>query len=191
MLWDKKARPAAPPQPQPAPSPAPVPVQTPASLTPPATPRMDTTPMPEINTPRMPISTPPSQNHSTVLGGSLALKGELSGKEDLLIEGQFEGSVDVPEHCLTVGPQGRVKADVRARQVVVHGAVEGKVTARDKIDLRKSGNVIGDLVSATVSIEEGAYFKGSIEIVRETGQERARPQASTVASKSTALSTVA
>jgi len=145
--------------------------------------------MPEINAPRMPISTPSSQNHSTVLGGSLALKGELSGKEDLLIEGQFEGSVDVPEHCLTVGPQGRVKADVRARQVVVHGAVEGKVTARDKIDLRKSGNVIGDLVSATVSIEEGAYFKGSIEIVRETtAQERPRPQASTASSKSTALS---
>ncbi len=137
----------------------------------------------------MPSPTSTTQGHATVLGGSLLLKGELSGKEDLLIEGQFEGSVDVPENCLTVGAQGRVKADVRARQVVVHGSVEGKVTARDKVELRKSGNVIGDLVSASVSIEDGAYFKGSIEIVRESAQDKARPQPQS--SKSAALSTVA
>ncbi len=142
----------------------------------------------------MPASVSASPNQSTVLGGSLVLKGELSGKEDLLIEGQFEGSLDVPEHCVTVGAQGRLKADVRARQVVVHGSVEGKVTARDKIDLRKSGNVIGDLVSASVSIEDGAYFKGSIEIVRE-GQDKARSEgqdkARSHAAKPATLSTVA
>ncbi len=112
----------------------------------------------------------------TVLGRSLVLKGELSCNEDLLIEGQFEGTINVQEHCLTVGAQGKVKADIHARQVIVHGSVDGKISARDKVELRKTGHVVGDLVSAGVAIEDGAYFKGSIEIVREGKQEPSRPQ---------------
>ncbi len=90
--------------------------------------------------------------------------------------GQFEGTINVQDHCLTVGPEGQVKSEIHARQVVVHGSVNGKVSAREKIDIRKTGNVVGDLVSAGVAIEEGAYFKGSIEILRE-GKEAPRAHA--------------
>jgi len=111
---------------------------------------------------------------ASVLGRSIALKGELTGKEDLVVEGQFEGTIDVAEHTVTVGAQGQVKSEIRARHVVVHGSVTGKVTAREKIDIRRTGNVTGDLVSAGVAIEDGAYFKGSIEILREGRTEPLR-----------------
>jgi cytoskeletal protein CcmA (bactofilin family) len=111
---------------------------------------------------------------ASVIGRSIALKGELTGKEDLVIEGQFEGTIDVAEHTVTVGTQGQVKSEIRARHVVVHGSVTGKLTAREKIDIRRTGNVTGDLVSAGVAIEDGAYFKGSIEILREGRPEPAR-----------------
>jgi cytoskeletal protein CcmA (bactofilin family) len=129
---------------------------------------------------RMPDSTPRqtptnvSGQPASVLGRSIALKGELTGKEDLVVEGQFEGTIDVAEHTVTVGAQGQVKSEIRARHVVVHGSVTGKVTAREKIDIRRTGNVTGDLVSAGVAIEDGAYFKGSIEILREGRSEPAR-----------------
>ena len=122
---------------------------------------------------RMPDTTPrqaPANaggQPASVLGRSIALKGELTGKEDLVVEGQFEGTIDVAEHTVTVGAQGQVKSEIRARHVIVHGSVTGKVTAREKIDIRRTGNVTGDLVSAGVAIEDGAYFKGSIEILRE------------------------
>jgi cytoskeletal protein CcmA (bactofilin family) len=97
----------------------------------------------------------------------MVLKGDLTAKEDLTVEGQFEGSIDVAENTVTVGPQGQVKSEIRARHVIVHGSVSGKIAAREKIDIRRTGNVIGDLVAAGVAIEDGAYFKGSIEILRE------------------------
>jgi cytoskeletal protein CcmA (bactofilin family) len=111
---------------------------------------------------------------ASVIGRSIALKGELTGKEDLVVEGQFEGTIDVAEHTVTVGTQGQVKSEIRARHVVVHGSVTGKVSAREKIDIRRTGNVTGDLVSAGVAIEDGAYFKGSIEILREGRPEPVR-----------------
>ncbi|HEV2177303.1 MAG TPA: polymer-forming cytoskeletal protein [Terriglobia bacterium] len=126
-------------------------------------------------------TTPISTGQQTVLGRSVVLKGELSGNEDLLIEGQFEGTINVKDHTLTVGPQGQVKSEIHARQVVIHGSVDGKVSARDKIEIRKTGNVVGDLVSAGVAIEDGAYFKGSIEILREGKQEAPRAAAAAAA----------
>ena len=109
----------------------------------------------------------------TLLGRSVVLRGDLSGKEDLLIEGQFEGTISLHEHCLTVGPHGQVKAEIHARQAVIQGTVSGNVTARERIEIRKSGNVVGDLVAAAIAIEDGAYFKGSIDILREPAQEAA------------------
>jgi cytoskeletal protein CcmA (bactofilin family) len=106
----------------------------------------------------------------------MTFKGELSGKEDLTVEGQFEGTIDVADSTVTVGPQGQVKSEIRARHVIVHGSVSGKIAAREKIDIRRTGNVIGDLTSAGVAIEDGAYFKGSIEILREGRSETPRPQ---------------
>ncbi len=120
-----------------------------------------------------------STQQSSTLGRSVVIKGELTGKEDLMIEGQFEGTIDVAEHTVTVGAQGQVKSEVRARQVVVHGSVAGKITAREKIEIRRTGNVVGDLVAAGVAIEDGAYFKGSIEILREGRAETQRSQAAT------------
>jgi len=134
--------------------------------------------MTEMTTkPPFPVS---SNLHQTTLGGTVVLHGELSGNEDLLIEGKFEGSISLKDHCLTVGQQGQVKADIEARQVVVGGTVNGKVSARDKVEIKKTGHVVGDLVTAGVAIEEGAYFKGSIEILREEGSKAARTAVSSV-----------
>jgi cytoskeletal protein CcmA (bactofilin family) len=112
------------------------------------------------------------------LGESLIVHGELSGKEDLTIEGQFEGTIDLQDHCLTVGAHGQVKAEIRAGRVVIQGAVNGNITARDRIEIRKTGQVVGDLVSPGISIEDGAYFKGSIEILREGSVQTAHAPSS-------------
>ncbi len=109
----------------------------------------------------------------TFLGGSVVLKGELTGDEDLTIEGQFEGSLNLQDHCVTIGQHGQVKADITARQVVVGGKLTGKINARDKVEIRRTGHVTGDLSSSGVAIEDGAYFKGSIEILRDEDKKTA------------------
>jgi cytoskeletal protein CcmA (bactofilin family) len=119
-------------------------------------------------------STTPTSPHHTVLGQTVVLRGELSAKEDLLIEGQFEGTISVEDHCLTVGAEGQVKAEIRARQVVIMGTITGKIVAREKVEIRRSGRLTGDLMAGAVAIEEGAYFKGSIDILREEAQEGSR-----------------
>ena len=101
------------------------------------------------------------------MGRTVVVQGQLSSGEDLLIEGQFEGTINLDDHCLTVGTEGHVKAEIRARQVVILGSVTGNLAAREKIEIRRTGHVVGDLVAATVAIEEGAYFKGSIDIARD------------------------
>ncbi len=115
-----------------------------------------------------------SDNHASRLGGSLVLRGELSGKDDLVIEGQIEGPINLQDHCLTISAQGQVKSDINARQVIISGSVVGKVSAVDKIEIRKTGHVVGDLVAAGIAVEEGAYIKGSIEVVRDKGREAPR-----------------
>jgi cytoskeletal protein CcmA (bactofilin family) len=111
-------------------------------------------------------SNPAAANAHTILGRTVVVQGQLSAGEDLLIDGQFEGNIHLDDHCLTVGTEGHVKADIRARQVVILGSVTGNLSAREKIDIRRTGHVVGDLVAASVAIEEGAYFKGSIDIAR-------------------------
>ena len=121
----------------------------------------------------------------TILGEAVLVRGNLSGQEDLLIEGQCEGTLDFQDHCLTVGPQGQVKSEIHAREVVIHGTVNGKISAKDRVEIRRTGSVVGDIVSATVAIEDGAFFKGSIEIVREGSREpvgTGRPEATGAAS---------
>jgi cytoskeletal protein CcmA (bactofilin family) len=112
---------------------------------------------------------PPSSLEAsrTILGPTVTLRGDLTADEDLAIEGQFDGTIHVNEHCVTVGPQGQVKADIQTSRVVVQGVVTGNITARERIEIRKTGRVMGDLVAPGISIEDGAYFKGSIEILRE------------------------
>jgi cytoskeletal protein CcmA (bactofilin family) len=125
---------------------------------------------------------PQGQVQATI-GRSIVLKGELSANEDLVIDGQFEGTVNLQDHCLTVGSNGKVKAEIEARQVVVYGTVNGNVNAREKIEVRRTGNVTGDLKSGSVSIEEGAYFKGSIDILRDAKPEERKPVTAAATSK--------
>lgn len=169
MLWEKKPRANVPENFDSAPEP----------VLPPETPRMEK-PMTD-NTQRTVTAT--GSTDRTTLGRSMVLKGELAGNEDLTIEGQFEGTINVKDHILTVGPQGQVKSEIHARQVIVNGSVNGKISAREKIEIKKTGNVIGDLVSAGVAIEDGAYFKGSIEILRE-GQRAESPRVQAAAAES-------
>lgn len=114
------------------------------------------------------VEMPTANLNHTVLGRSMVLHGDLMGKEDLLIDGQFQGTINLPENCVTVGAGGEVKAEVHARQVVVQGTLTGNISAGERIEIRKTGHVVGDLVSAAIAIEDGAFFKGSIDIVRDS-----------------------
>jgi cytoskeletal protein CcmA (bactofilin family) len=104
------------------------------------------------------------------IGKSVVIKGELSGSEDLTIEGQVEGKIELRQNVLTIGPNGKIKAQVFAKAVIVLGEVVGNVTASEKVDIRDNGSVDGDLVSPRVAIAEGAHFRGSIDMQRQGAQ---------------------
>jgi cytoskeletal protein CcmA (bactofilin family) len=101
------------------------------------------------------------------VGTGFRIKGELSGNEDLLIEGTVEGPIRLADHKLTVGLGGKLTSDVVAREIIVHGSVKGNLRASERIEIMKNGSVVGDLTTARILIEDGASFKGSIEIDRE------------------------
>jgi len=105
------------------------------------------------------------------IGKSVVIKGELNGSEDLTIEGHVEGTIQLKDHVLTIGPNGRIKAQVFAKAVIVLGEVTGNVTATDKVDIRDNGSVDGDIVSPRVAIAEGAHFRGSVDMQRKAGAE--------------------
>ena len=111
--------------------------------------------------------------------GRLTIKGELVAREDLTIEGQVEGTIQLRDHVLTIGPNGRIKAQVFAKSVVVLGEVTGNVTATDKVDIRDNGSVDGDLVSPRVAIAEGAHFRGSVDMQRKGAAKPVAAQANT------------
>jgi cytoskeletal protein CcmA (bactofilin family) len=111
-----------------------------------------------------PLSGATSDRASARLGSSLHVKGEISGSEDLLIDGSVEGLIQLDERKLTVGATAKVTADIIAREVVVYGTVKGNLRAKDRIEIKKDGSVNGDLTTSRIMIEDGAYFKGSIEI---------------------------
>ena len=111
------------------------------------------------------------------IGKSVVIKGELNGSEDLTIEGHVEGTIDLRENVLTIGPNGKIKANVFAKAVIVLGAVTGNITASEKIDIRDAGSVEGDLVSPRVAISEGAQFRGSVDMQRKAGHKVSQPSA--------------
>src|ERR1700688_3983880 len=124
-----------------------------------------------------PLSSTPSGSTAR-RGASLHIKGEISGNEDLHIDGSVEGLIQLEDRKLTVGATAKLTADVVAREGVVYGREKGNLRARDGIENKKDGSVIGDLTTARIMIEDGAYFKGSIEIDRtasETGGEAEKP----------------
>src|SRR5882762_3397362 len=105
------------------------------------------------------------------LGSSLHVKGEITGSEDLVVDGSVEGLIQLDERKLTVGATAKVTADIIAREVVVYGTVKGNLRAKDRIEIKKDGSVNGDLTTARIMIEDGAYFKGSIEIDKSAEKE--------------------
>ena len=98
------------------------------------------------------------------LGKSVVIKGELTGSEDLTLHGQMEGKISLPEHTLTIGAQADVKADISAKAVVVIGTVTGRVKAKDKIDIRSTGTIVGDIVSPRLIMTEGGSLRGKVEM---------------------------
>jgi cytoskeletal protein CcmA (bactofilin family) len=111
------------------------------------------------------------------IGKSVVIKGELNGSEDLTIEGQVEGTIQLRDHVLTIGPNGKIKAQVFAKSVIVLGEVTGNVTASEKVDIRDKGSVDGDIISPRVAIAEGAHFRGSVDMQRKTAQSQPQPVA--------------
>jgi cytoskeletal protein CcmA (bactofilin family) len=129
---------------------------------------------------------------STVnIGKSVVIKGELNGSEDLTIEGQVEGKIELRQNVLTIGPNGKIKAQLFAKAVIILGEVTGNVTATEKVDIRDNGSVDGDIAAPRVAIAEGAHFRGSIDMQRSGGgkatetKTEQRPAASTSHSSQT------
>lgn len=110
------------------------------------------------------------------IGKSVVVKGELSGSEDLVVDGEVEGSIALRGQSLTVGPNGRVHANIEARNVIVHGRVDGDIHATDRVELRKSASLSGDISTARISIEDGAFFKGTIDIQKPEPAPKIEPR---------------
>src|SRR4051794_18890449 len=102
------------------------------------------------------------------IGKSVLIKGELSGSEDLYLDGEVEGNILLKEHSLTIGPNGRVRANIQAKDIVIHGKVDGNVSGTDRVELKRSAVLTGDIATQRIVIEDGAFFKGAIDIKKET-----------------------
>ena len=109
------------------------------------------------------------------IGKSVVMKGELSGSEDLAVDGTVEGTIELRDNVLIIGPNGRVKAQVFAKTVIVSGIVNGDITASERIDIREEGSVDGNIVSPRVAIADGAHFRGSVDIQKK-GAPGGKPQ---------------
>src|SRR3954470_22933613 len=168
-MW-KPANPPASNQPNQPNTPAKSPAQTSAA----AAPAMETSRPPAAAEPA-PASAPRNATMNTqeqaTIGKSLVIKGEVTGSESLYIDGKVEGSINLPGNRVTVGRNGQVSANINAREVVVLGKVRGNLNASDRVDIRNEGSLTGDVVAQRISIEDGAFFKGGIDI-RKPGQQQ-------------------
>ena len=156
----------------------------------------------------IPLSTMPARNpefeaqapshagiRSASIGKSVVIKGQLFAREDLFIDGEIEGSVEMLEHRITIGPNGKVMAGIKAREIVVLGTIHGNVEATEKIEIRKEAKLVGDIRTVRIVIEDGAFFKGSIDIAKPEakpaaprGTSSAAPQPSPAAASAAAAS---
>ena len=168
-MWKPNSAPGntATPAEPPRPTPAPAPTAAPTAMEPAPAPRNAA-----VN----------STAEQATIGKSLVIKGEVTGSESLYIDGRVEGSINLPGNRVTVGRNGVVSANILAREVVVLGKVKGNLTASDRVDIRNEGSLTGDVVAQRVSIEDGAFFKGGIDI-RKPGQKDAEKETATAAAK--------
>ncbi|HEY6352026.1 MAG TPA: polymer-forming cytoskeletal protein [Candidatus Angelobacter sp.] len=147
----------------------------------PAAPMMKETRQPEPAR----ISEPVRAEVAAHIGKSVLVKGELSGSEDLYLDGEVEGTIELRDHTLIVGPNGRIRAHISAREVIMHGKAEGNITASERVELKKSCVLTGDIRTQRIVIEDGAFFKGAVDLHREGKPEPRRAMAvSTVAAPS-------
>lgn len=114
------------------------------------------------------MSTTPASTGFAHLGKSIVIKGDLSGAEDVYVDGQVEGSIQLPGNSLTLGPNGRVHANVQAKNVTIGGSLDGNIQSSDRTEMRKTAVVNGDVQTRRIAIEEGAFFKGKLEILTES-----------------------
>ena len=124
-------------------------------------------------TPGTPVPRPHSPRNGidmVNIGKSVVIKGELNGSEDLMVEGRLEGTIQLRDHVLTIGPNGNITAKVFAKAVVVLGAVNGDITASDKVEIRDGGSVDGNVVSPRVAISDGALFRGSVDMQKRAAK---------------------
>lgn len=169
-MWkrDESVKPATPPPPAPAASAAPAPT----------------------NQAHVDVRQPIEKDAKVNIGKSVVIKGELSGSEDLTIEGHVEGKIELRDNVLTIGPNGKIRAEVFAKSVIVLGEVTGNVTASEKVDIRDNGSVDGDIISPRVAIAEGAHFRGSVDMQR-SGAKAAAPAGKAAAQPAAAASAAA
>ena len=120
--------------------------------------------VPDTSAPRSEAPPRVPERDMVNIGKSVIIKGELTGSEDLMIEGQVDGKIELRQNILTIGPNGKIKAEVFAKAIIVQGSVHGNITASEKIDIRDNGSVDGDLAAPRVAIAEGAHFRGSIDM---------------------------
>ena len=168
------------------------PANPPSSTTPnqkpmmePEKPTMSTTP--NLTSEPTPAAAPRNavlnNQEQATIGKSLVIKGEVTGSESLYIDGRVEGTINLPGNRVTVGRNGQVQANVNAREVVVLGKVKGNLTASDRVDIRNEGSLTGDVVCQRISIEDGAYFKGGIDIRKPNQKEMNGPTPANGAAK--------
>ncbi len=172
-MWNKKRdeEPQRPSYSPPTPPASPAPVHNPNDV------RKETVPMSSMPPARF---EPESRGNAATIGKAVKVVGQIFSREDLYVDGEVEGTIEALDHKLTVGPNGAVQATVKAREVVALGNIKGNVEATDKIEIRKDAKLTGDIRTARIIIEDGAYFKGSIDIVKPEpakGAPKAQPAA--------------
>jgi len=177
-MWNKRRdeeppRPFSPPV---TPSVSPTPVSAPAPVTHSV----------EVKKEIMPVSSPVSRfepaNNGNSIGKSVKVVGQIYSKEDLFVDGTVEGTLEASENKLTIGPHGTIQASIKAREVLVLGTIQGNVEALERLEIRKDAKLLGDIRTARIVIEDGAYFKGSIDIIKpEPVKATAKPAASAAA----------
>lgn len=135
------------------------------------------------------MDTPKPSDRSDVahIGKSVVIKGELSGSEDLWLDGEVEGTIELHSNVLTVGPNGRVRAHVSGREVVVHGKLDGNIRGSDKVELKRTAVVVGDVFTQRIVIEEGAFFKGNIDVQKDARAGNGKNVATVSSSTPTAV----
>jgi cytoskeletal protein CcmA (bactofilin family) len=128
-----------------------------------------------MSSPTRTFDSEPRISGSATLGKNVSVKGQIFSREDLTIDGEVEGTVECHEHRLTIGPNGRVHAGLKAREIVIYGSIQGNVEALEKIDIKREAKLVGDIKTSRIMIEDGAYFKGSIDISKSAAPAPQRP----------------